>query len=227
MSYDPAKGRIKVVGRLSYFNGWKKTASVQNGPLKYRTSMLFDPKTKEGKQAIAVIEEALEAIVEKDFPGKDYEKVKAALTKKERWPLMDGDTNTDDDGEVKEHYEGMMYVKLSNDRKPKYKDRRGEDTDEDDDLLASGVYAIAFFHLYSVKGEDKGGNGIFSTLDGLQYYRDGERFAGSGMNEDEFDDLGEDGEDDDDFDDKKSSGKSNAKASTGKRRPADDDEDDI
>lgn len=208
-SYEPSKGRVKVLVRLSYFKGFEKTKSAAEGKLKYRTNGLIPKNTPEGEASKKVINEAIVDLIKKDFAGKDPKAMKKALGDhpKGRWPLLDGDQYVTDDGEVRDGYKDQYFLKLTNDKKPKYKDRKGNDVDQEEgeDLFRSGYYAVAYFHLYSVKGADKGGNGIFVTLDALQFYKRGEEFAGGGIDDDEIDDLGDDEDDldgdDDDGDD--------------------------
>lgn len=220
-SFNAEKGTIKVMVRLSYFKGFEKTKSFESGALKYRTNGLIDPSTEDGKASIKVINDAIRHLCSTEWPGKELKNLKEAMGDgpKGRWPLFDGDKYVTDDGDVRDGYEGMRYVRLTNDRKPKYKNRRGEDIDiedEGEDLFRSGYYAIAYFHLYAIKAKDKGGNGIFTTLDALQYFKKGEEFAGGGIDDDDIENLGDDDDDDD-------LGGKPAK----KKAPSIDDDDDI
>ncbi len=207
-SYNPKNGRFKVLVRLSYFKGFEKTKSFDSGALKYRSNGLISKKTPEGEASKKVVNEAIVDLIKKTWPGKDPKKMKEALgdqSKGGRWPLYDGDKYVTEDGEVREGYEGQLFLKLTNDKKPKFKNRRGEDIDQEEaeDLFRSGFWAVAYAHLYPVKDKDKGGNGIFVTVDAFQYYKKDEEFAGGGIDDDEIDDLGEDEDDlsDDEDDD--------------------------
>ncbi len=203
-SFDPKTGRIKFLVRLSYCKIFEKTASVQGGKLAYRTNGLIDKSSEEGKLSIVAVNEAIKAMVEKEWPGKELKGFVKAL--KDRAPLFDGDEYVTEDGEVRDGYKNQRFVKLVSDRKIKLRSRNGQELDEDEakELFVSGHWAIAYGHLYAIKDKAKGGNGIFMTVDGLQFYKRDEQFAGGGMDDDEFDDLGdEDGDDlgDDDEDD--------------------------
>ncbi len=214
-SFNAETGIISIMCRLSYCHMFKKTASTEGGKLAYRMNGLLDKSTKEGKMAIQVVEKAIEHLKKKEWPGKNPK------FDTKRFPLRDGDDYTNDDGDIRDGYEGMMYVPMSNDRKVKLRDRDGqEEVTEEDDKIYSGAFAIAKFHIYAVKNKDKGGNGIFATIDGLQWVKHGERFGGGGIDDDEFEDLGD--ENDDDFDEPK--GKSSSKSS---RRSSIDDDDEI
>lgn len=199
-SFNAETGRFKVLVRLSYFRGFEKTASTEGGGLKYRTNGLISKTTDEGKAQIKTINEGIRHFVEKHWAGKDPVKFKEALDDgpKGRWPMFDGDKYKNDDGDVRGGYEGMRYLKLNNDKKIKFKSRRGEDIDDEEvleDMFRSGYHAIAYFHLFPVKDKDKGGNGIFVTCDALQFWKRDEEFAGGGISDDEIDSYDDDDDD--------------------------------
>ncbi|TPI86433.1 ssDNA-binding protein [Mesorhizobium sp. B2-8-9] len=199
-SFNAEKGTFKVLVRLSYCRMDRKTASVEGGKLAYRTNGLLYKETEEGKASIAVAQQAAKHLIGKEWPGKDPVKLLQSFDSKRR-PIHDGDQYFDSEGNVREHYEGTRYLKLTNDRKPKLKKRNGEDCDaeEAEELFQSGNWAVAYGHYYAVKDKAKGGNGMFATLDALQYYKKDEQFSGGGIDDDEIDNLGDD---EDDFDEK-------------------------
>lgn len=203
-SFDPKTGRIKTLVRLSFFKGFIKTASFENGALKYRTNGLIYKNTDEGKANIKVVNEGIKHFMgsASGWPGKDPLKFKEALGDgpKGRWPLFDGDKYVNDDGDVREGYVDTRYLKLTNDKKIKYRDRRGNEIDDEevrDELFQSGHWAIAYWHLFGIKDQKKGGNGMFATCDALQFFKRDEVFAGGGISDDEIDDYGDDEDDDD------------------------------
>ena len=199
-SFNPQTGILKVLGRLSFCKIFEKTASTEGGKLLYRTNALFPKETPEGKEQIKVINEAIKHMISKNWQGKDPAKFKEVLGDgpKGRWPLFDGDKYLNNDGDVREGYAGMRYMKLTNDRKVKVRDRRGNDVDDDEkhDLFQSGHWGIIYTHLYGVKDKSKGGDGMFSTLDAVQFFKRDETFSGGGISDDEIDDYGDDEEDD-------------------------------
>ena len=201
-SFNPETGRFKILVRLSYFKGFEKTASTDGGALKYRTNGLIDKNTEEGKASIKALNQAIKAMVNATWPGKDLAKFKEVLGDgpKGRWPLFDGDKYLTQDGDIRNGYEGQRYVKLTNDKKIKYKDRRGNEIDDEDklrDLFQSGHWAVGYGHLFPVKDEKKGGNGMFVTCDALQFFKRDALFEGGGIDDSEIDDLGDDGDEDD------------------------------
>src|SRR4051812_373174 len=56
-TFNPATGRFTTLVRLSFFKGFEKTASFENGSLKYRTNGLIYKEKEEGKAQIKVINE--------------------------------------------------------------------------------------------------------------------------------------------------------------------------
>lgn len=202
-SFDPKKGLAKTLIRLSFFKGFEKTASFDGGALKYRTNGLLYKDTPEGQANIKVVNQAIVHFINSQagWPGKDPAKFKELLGDgpKGRWPLFDGDKYLNDDGDVREGYAGTRYLKLTNDKKIKFRDRRGreiDDFEEMEDLFQSGHWAIAYWHLFGIKDQKKGGNGMFVTCDGLQFWKRDEVFAGGGIDDDEFENYEEDEDDD-------------------------------
>ena len=201
-SFDPKTGRIKTLVRLSFFRGFEKTASFENGSLKYRTNGLIYKNTEEGKAQVKVINEGIKHFMGSPagWPGKDPLKFKEALSDgpKGRWPLFDGDKYVNDDGDVRDGYADTRYLKLTNDKKIKFRDRRGREIDDMEvleELFQSGCWAIAYWHLFGIKDQKKGGNGMFATCDALQFWKRDEVFAGGGISDDEIEDYGDDEDD--------------------------------
>ena len=202
-SFDPKTGRIKTLVRLSFFKGFEKTASFEGGALKFRTNGLIYKDSDEGKAQIKVINEGIKHFMgtAAGWPGKEPAKFKELLEDgpKGRWPLFDGDKYRDDEGEIRNGYEGTRYLKLTNDKKIKFRDRRGneiEDREVLEELFQSGHHAIAYWHLFGIKDQKKGGNGMFATCDALQFWKRDEVFAGGGISDDEIEDYGDDEDDD-------------------------------
>jgi hypothetical protein len=223
------KGIVKVLVRTSYFRGTEKTQSNKTSRALYRSNaLIYKDGRMAGAENLEVLREArLDAM--RKFPkwkGKSDE----ALTKllkgmdADRRGILNGDDYTDEEGEVREHYEGTWFLKATSDRKPKYKTKSGVDIDWEDvpEKIKSGYWVILYGHFYCVANEDKGGNGVFFTLDAMQFFKKDEEFSGAGIDDDEIENLGDDDEEeDDDMEDKPK-----AKKPAGKRPSLDDDEED-
>lgn len=186
-------GKFKVRGRLSFEHLFTPSASVKDGPKKYRTNLLIDPSTKEGKKDIALLENAIDEVKEAMWPGK------SPKFKADRIFFLDGEDMVDSDGEVRDGYEGMRFIKVANDKRPKLRDRDGQtDLTQDDDKIYSGAHVILYGRVYGIKDQDKGGNGLFASVDAVQFVKHGEKFGGGGISDDEFENLGDDEDDEDD-----------------------------
>lgn len=206
---EETPGKFKIRARLSYEHLWKATASVENGPKKYRANFLIDPSTSQGKKDIAQVENAIDEVKEAVWPGKNPK------FKDDRYAFLDGDEMVDANGDVRDGYEGMMFVKAANDKRPKLRDRDGQtDLTEEDEKIYSGAHVILYGRFYGIKDQAKGGNGIFCSIDAVQFVKHGEKFGGGGINDDEFEQLPDDEDDDEDRPAKK------------KRRTIDDDDED-
>lgn len=228
-TFDPKKGTVKCLVRLSYCKANEKTKSNETSRLLYRTNgLIYKDGRMDGEANLKVAREARLHVMKnfKPWENKTDEQLKKLLEgmDEDRRGILNGDKYKDEDGEVREHYEETWFLKLTSDRKPKLKNRTGDDLDDDEfeELMKSGHWAIAYYHFYCVNNKDKGGNGVFATLDALQFYKKDETFASSSIDDDEIDDLGddEDGDEDDDMDTKKSSKKSS-------KKDEEDDDDDI
>lgn len=191
-------GEVKLqMVRLSFPHLKKPSASVKDGPEKFRANLLVDPDTKEGKRNLKALNRAREE-VEQEVWGRTGVKFKdGRICFKEGDEFVSNKT-----GEPYNGYEGMWAVSAANASRPTLVDRRRQrvEYEDIDETFYAGCYVNAIIRMYAVKDPDKGGNGLFASLEGLQFVQDGEAFAGGGIDEDAFDDLG-DFEDDDEDDD--------------------------
>lgn len=189
-------GRVRLERvRGSFMHVDKPSASFEGGDLKFRCNWLMDPTTAEGKKAIKLAEAAVDR-VKKEAWGTKADKIQI---KPDRMFFCDGDDQTSQEGDVYDGYEGMKVVKSNNAKRPKLYDRDKSRLEPDDDRFYSGGVYNAIVTFYAIKDQKKGGNGIFCTLEGIQYVAKGEAFSGSGISDDAFDEVeGEEDEDDDD-----------------------------
>lgn len=200
---DIGKAYIKNV-RLSYPHLAKPHASVKDGPLKFRATFLMDPSTPEGKKAVAQCKAAAERICKEAWP-----KAKKPPIKADRKCLKKGDEFVSaTTGEVKEGYDGQVVLTTSSDDRPLVLHRNKKPIGESDinRILYAGCRVEAMVRFYAITDPDKGGNGLFATVEGVRFFADDESFGRQAMDADEFDDLNDDegfddDEDDDDADD--------------------------
>lgn len=222
---------------LSFEHLFTPTASVDDGPKKYKANFLIDPESVSGKKNIKAIRKAIAEVEEETFgkTGLEYKEGRCSFIEGEKCISQKTD-------EPYEGYEGMWVVKASNPKRPSVFDRDGETPlAEDDDKIFSGCIVNTIVRFWGTKDKKKGGKGLFCTLEGVQYVKEGERFGGgSKVKAGTFANLGDDEDEDDEDEDlkKKKSKKSRdddeddeddepkSKKKSKKSRDDDDDEDD-
>jgi len=177
--------------RLSFPHLFEPSASVKDGPLKYRANFLIDPATPDGKASIAAMQKAIK------HAEMDKWKKSPQVYKGDRCCLQDGNTKMNNaSGDIYDGYEGMMVVNASTDNRPVVVNRSRVPVSKEDNLFYAGCYVNAVVRLYTVDGADKGGKGLFAGLQAVQFSGPGEAFGAGQVNPDEvFDDLEDDASD--------------------------------
>lgn len=193
MALRPGQIVLKNV-RLSFPHLFVPTKSTEDGALKYRAAFLMDPDTAQGKININTIESEL-ARVKADKWKDKADKIKF---KEDRLAFVDGNTCTSQDtGDIYNGYEDMMVIKTANSKKPQVVDgsRAALTEEEAEGKIYAGCYVNAVVSLYAINDADKGGNGIFATVEAVQFSRHGEAFGAAQVDvEDVFDEITEDDE---------------------------------
>ena len=157
-----------------------KTVNGEGEPA-FSASFLMDPK----HPAIAELKAAFEA-VGKDKWGAKWPTVKKEIEAKDRLALHDGDTKADYSG-----FEGNFFVSARNKTRPLVIDRDKSPLTAADGRPYAGCYVHASIELWCQ--DNAYGKRINASLRGVQFYKDGDAFAGGGAaSDDEFDDI-EDG----------------------------------
>lgn len=160
--------------RLSFPHLWEPTKSVEDGAEKYRAAFLMDPGTQKGAKNIANLEAAIEEV--KEAMWKD--KASKIKFKEDRMALRDGDSQVSQEtGEVYQGYEGMMVISSANKKHPQVVDVDKSVLTPKDDKPYAGCFVNAVVNIYAIKDQDKGGNGIFATLEAVQFVRNGDPFG--------------------------------------------------
>lgn len=183
--------------RLSFPHLFEPTASVEDGPKKYRATFLMDPETDDGKANIKKLEAAIKKAATGVWKG-NADKIRAKLDN-DRSGLRDGDDCTNQAGDVYSGYEGQKVIGATNGRKVKVlrRDKSNIDSTEAAEIYA-GCYVNAVISIWATDQKKHGGNGIFATLEIVQYAKKGEPFGASELDEDDYlDDMGDEDEDDD------------------------------
>lgn len=202
---DPRTVRLKLV-RLSFTDSLKdKKATVADGKLKHSANVIIvqtpdsDPLSK---KAAALFEEnkakivaAIKAAGVEAFGKEDAWKDIAEDSPK-RLCYRKGERFKNNDGEVYKGYAGNWAISAGGpkggEHRPLLLDRHKRPVEEKDilDVMAGGFYAdvvISFF------GTEKGGKGIFASIEAIRSRQEGERLGGGPRaSADDFDDLDDD-----------------------------------
>ena len=185
--------------RLSFPHLFEPTASVEGGPKKYRAAFLIDPTSESGKANLKVLNAAIDKAALGVWKTKEKaDKIRAKLDS-DRSGLRDGEDATNKDGDVYAGYEDMKFITASNGKKPKVlrRDKSVIDSTEAAEIYG-GCYVNAVVSVWATNQEKHGGNGIFFTLEIVQYAKKGEPFGAAELDEDDYlDDMGDEDEDDD------------------------------
>jgi hypothetical protein len=104
---------------------------------------------------------------------------------------------TNEAGDVNAGFEDMYYLTAKNSVKPGIFDADRTPLTAQDGKPYSGCWAVVKIDVYA-QVHPKGGNGVRATLLGVQFWKDGDAFAGGrAASAEDFDDLSDTGEDDD------------------------------
>lgn len=155
---------------------------------KYNATLLI-PK---GDSQIDKVEKAIEAVAAEKWANKAPAILKA-LRASNKVCLRDGEEKAQYDG-----FEGSMYVSASNKVAPLVVDKDKSPLSEASGRPYAGCYVNASLDIWAQ--DNSYGKRVNATLRGVQFFRDGDAFAGGApASEDEFDDLSDTGGDADDL----------------------------
>jgi hypothetical protein len=132
--------------------------------------------------AVKALREAFD-VIGKDKWGAKWPNVKKEIEAKDRFALHDGDTKADYSG-----FEGQLFVSSRNKSRPLVIDRDKSPLTAADGRPYAGCYVHASIELWAQ--DNNYGKRINASLRGVQFYKDGDAFAGGGAaSDDEFDDV--------------------------------------
>lgn len=173
-----------------------KRATVEDGKPKHSCNIIIEADTPEFAANKAKCVKALEAAGIREWGEQkgpkawmsisEDEPKRVCFRKGERFKSMET-------GEPYQGYAGNLAVACTGpsggDKRPKMYDRHKRPVAETDilDVCYSGSYADVILSFY---GTEKGGRGIFCTIDGIRSRQEGERMGGGiTVTDDMFDDL--------------------------------------
>lgn len=210
MATKPTKpvpiGRCKLVKvRLSFPKLFEPDRSTSTSALKFSANFLIQEEDPEYDANCAAAQAAFDAVYKETWPGKKI------VLKDDRKAYRDGDKFVNQEtGEVYAGYEGAMAITAS--RKAAKSDNPADSShirlrpplwnrdktpiEHDDGTLYGGCRVDAIVNFYSVTDLEKGGNGIFATIEGIRFRNDDTPFGNQAVGAEAFDDL-----DDEELDD--------------------------
>ncbi|MDC9593533.1 DUF2815 family protein [Xenorhabdus sp. IM139775] len=167
--------------RLAFPDLFEATQVNGQGDFKFRSTFLIP---KERKDVIAEIEAAIKKVATEKWGAKAEGIIKSIRGNNMRFNFRDGDDKPDYDG-----YAGNMYISASNKSRPLVIDRDRSPLAAQDGKPYSGCYVNATISIFAYENN---GKGISASLSGVQFFRDGDAFAGGGVaSVDDFDDISE------------------------------------
>ena len=157
-----------------------KTVNGEGKPA-FSAAFLIDPKDPQ----LDVLNKAIEAVAKEKWGAKSDAMLKT-IRAADKTCLHSGDLKANDDG-----FEGMMYVSARNALRPLVVDVNKAPLTAEDGKPYAGCYVNASVELWTQ--DNNYGKRVNATLMGVQFYKDGESFAGGGVADtDDFDDLSAD-----------------------------------
>ncbi len=165
--------------RLAFPNLWKASAPKGGGEAAFSASFILPKSHKQ----LAEIKSAMAALA-KDKWGAKADAVLKALEANDKTALHDGDSKAEYEG-----FEGNLYISSRSKIRPSVFDGSRNELNEADGKPYSGCYVNASIELWAQ--DNSFGKRINAQLRGVQFLKDGDRFAGGGSaaDADEFDEI--------------------------------------
>lgn len=190
---DPRTVMLKRV-RLSFTDSLlTKKATVADGTPKHSSNIILETEGKDFAENRAKVIAAIEAACELQWKKADkYKEIAEDAPKRVCFRKGERFKNQES-GEVYKGYTGNWAISGGTpgggQRRPKLMDRRKRDVEEKDilEVMYGGTYADAKVSFY---GTEKGGNGVFCTIEAIRSHQEGERMGGGVTTDpDEFEDM--------------------------------------
>lgn len=156
-----------------------KTVNGEGKPA-FSASFLLDPADPQVK----TVEAAIEAVAREKW-GAKADAVLKQMRAQDKTALHDGDLKSNYDG-----FPGMLYVSSRSNTRPLIIDADKTPLAEQDGKPYAGCYVNANVELWAQ--DNNYGKRVNAQLRGVQFFKDGDAFAGGGAaSEEEFDDVTE------------------------------------
>lgn len=187
--------------RLGFPKLFRAEKATEDSAPKYNGIFIIDPESKTGQANIEAVKAAQKYAAQGKF-GDKWQNIVKGLERNRR-AFRDGNTQTNAEGDVYDGFEDAKIVVAGRSEKqgrPQLLDRHKRQVAEEDGVLYAGCYVDAVVSFYAVTGKERGGNGVFASLEVVRFRADGEAFGG-GLSGDAATDLLDDLDDDMDADD--------------------------
>ncbi|ADZ41834.1 TPA: DUF2815 family protein [Yersinia enterocolitica] len=173
--------KVKLANvRLAFPDLFEATQVNGQGDHKFRATFLLTPDHPANKD----IEAAIKKVAADKWGTKAEAVLKTIVGNPMRYNYRSGDEKAEYDG-----YPGNMYIAASNKARPLVLDRDKSPLTAADGRPYSGCFVNATITIFAY---DNQGKGISASLGGVQFFKDGDAFAGGGIaSEDDFDEITE------------------------------------
>lgn len=157
--------------RICFAKGlWNAEDYEGNGDFKFKVKILLDRNNKQ----MPDIRKIFQKMAAERWKDKGGAVLKSIENNNQKFCLIDGDNKTDVEG-----MEGMWIISTSSKVRPSVKNRDGvTDVAEADGVIYSGCY-VNLHVEFRTMDHPKFGKGLFCTLRGAQFFRDGDAFSGA------------------------------------------------
>lgn len=188
---------VKLTMRISFPDSLKdKKATVEGGTPKHSVNLINETDQPHFAANDKKIKAAIEAACEKFWKNKDKH-IEIADDNPQRICYREGRRfKNKETGKVYVGYENNWAISAGTpgggQKRPKMLDRHKREVAEADilDVIYPGTYADVIVSFY---GTDKGGNGVFCTVEAIRSRQEGAHMGGGvNVSADDFDDLEED-----------------------------------
>lgn len=179
--------KVKLANVRSAFPNYFVATKVNGeGEAAFSGAFIMTP----GHPGIKIMQDAIDA-VGKDKWADKWPAIKKAMEATDKTALHNGDSKSTYDG-----FPGNFFVSSRSKVRPLAINRDRSPLTAEDGVLYSGCFVNANIELWAQ--DNKFGKRINAQLRGVQYFGPGDAFTGGGQpaDADDFDDLGNQGEDD-------------------------------
>ena len=160
----------------SLFNPFVPRDGLKPGQVaKYTSTFLFEPGSPNEAVMLNAMAQAAKAVW-----GEGAKVVFEAMGPNSRCMKSGNLKLRQGTAEVREGFAGMIQVVTSNRVKPLVVNTDLSPVDEASGIVYAGCHVNAKIDVYGLKGQGERSNGIFATLQVVQFVSDGDRFAGGG-----------------------------------------------